>query len=100
MDLLIADLDKDMTEAATEEKVDQKGYEQAMADSAKKRTVDSKSLGDKEASKADLEASLDGASGDLASTGKDLMATAEYIQSLHGECDFTLKYYDVRKQAR
>lgn len=28
------------------------------------------------------------------------MATLEYIQSLHGECDWLMQNYDARKQAR
>lgn len=40
---------------------------------------------------------------DIASGGRrmqELMATFEYIQSLHGECDWLLKNYDARKEAR
>jgi hypothetical protein len=28
------------------------------------------------------------------------MATEKYIGNLHGECDWLLKYFDVRKEAR
>merc|ERR1712106_691011 len=59
MDLLIADLDKEMTEAETEEKDAQADYETTMRDSAEKRTKDSKLLGEKELTKADLEADLE-----------------------------------------
>merc|ERR1712032_1607704 len=41
MDLLLADLDKEMTEAETTEKDAQADYEVAMSDAAKKRTADS-----------------------------------------------------------
>merc|ERR1712045_914211 len=44
IDLLIGDLDKELTEAKTQEKDSQAGYEQLMKDSAEKRTEDSKSL--------------------------------------------------------
>ena len=33
-------------------------------------------------------------------TTRELMATLEYIQSLHTECDWLLKYFDVRREAR
>merc|ERR1719325_357888 len=99
-DLLIADLDKEMTEAETEEKDAQMDYEKAMKDSAVKRTKDSKLLGEKESTKADLEADLETHTEDKASTAKELMATLQYIQSLHNECDWLLKYFDVRKEAR
>lgn len=100
IDLLIKDLDKEMTEADTEEKEAQKEYEVAMQDSFEKRTQDSKSLSDKLSAKADLEAALEQHRSDKASAGKELMATLKYIQSLHTECDWLVQYYDVRKEAR
>merc|ERR1719378_578791 len=100
MDLLIADLDKEMTEAETEEKDAQEDYEQSMKDSAEKRTKDSKLLGEKESTKADLEADLETHTEDKASTTKELMATMQYIQSLHNECDWLLQYFTVRAEAR
>merc|ERR1719225_1770620 len=53
IDLLIADLDKEMTEAETTEKDAQSDYETAMKDAAEKRTADSKLLSEKEAIKAE-----------------------------------------------
>merc|ERR1712194_488053 len=37
---------------------------------------------------------------DKKSATKDLMGTEKYISSLHGECDWLLKYHEVRKEAR
>merc|ERR1719335_1320426 len=59
MDLLIKDLDKDMTEAKTAEKDAQADYEVLMKDSATKRVSDSKLLTEKTATKADLESDLE-----------------------------------------
>merc|ERR1712060_553588 len=56
VDLLIADLDKEMTEAETTERDAQADYEAAMADAAEKRTADSKLLNEKESIKAETEA--------------------------------------------
>merc|ERR1711953_128553 len=58
IDLLIKDLDKEMTEAKTEESDAQADYETMMAESAEKRVTDSKSLADKGAAKADTEKAL------------------------------------------
>merc|ERR1712160_23094 len=58
IDSLIAELDKELTESETEEKLAQEEYEELMADSAEKRATDSKSLTEKTGTKADLEASL------------------------------------------
>merc|ERR1719326_2020423 len=58
MDMMIADLDKEIQEVEVEEKEAQKEYEQFMADSAAKRASDAKSIEDKESAKADTEAKL------------------------------------------
>jgi len=98
--VLIGDLDKQMTEAEAEEKNAQADYETLMTDSAEKRTADSKSLSEKNAAKADTEAALEGQEEDKASIAKQLGATMKYIASLHAECDWLVKYFDVRQQAR
>jgi len=100
VDLLIADLDKEMTESETTEKDAQSDYETAMKDAAEKRTADSKLLSEKEGIKAETEADLEAKTEDKAATSAELMSTLKYISSLHLECDWLLKYFDVRKEAR
>jgi chromosome segregation ATPase len=100
MDQLIKDLDKEMTEAEVTEKDAQGDYEQFMEDSATKRAEDSKTLTDKQSALANLETSLGEQKAEKASTEKTLQATMEFIQSLHGECDWLVKYFDMRKEAR
>merc|ERR1719262_584829 len=100
VDMLVADLDKEMTIAETTEKESQKDYETMMSDAKAKRAADSKSIATKEQSKADLEGELQGHKDAKASANKDLAATLEYISGLHGECDWLLKYHEARKNAR
>jgi chromosome segregation ATPase len=100
IDLLIKDLDTEMTEAETDEKESQKEYEALMAASAKKRAEDSKVLADKENLKADLEVDLMNFKRTKLSTFKELQATMKYIASLHAECDWLMQFYEVRKEAR
>merc|ERR1719330_2196015 len=100
IDLLVKDLEKEMTEAKTEEKDAQADYKTMMADAAEKRAADSKSLTEKNKAKADTEAALEDHTDARVGAGKELMATMKYIQSLHTECDFLVKFYDVRKEAR
>jgi hypothetical protein len=100
IDLLIKDVDKEMTEAETEEKDSQADYEQMMKDAAEKRTTDSKSLTAKGGAKADAEADLQSLNDNQVATRKEFMATSKYKQSLHAECDWLVQYFDVRKQAR
>merc|ERR1719468_989090 len=89
-----------MTEAQTEEKDAQADYEQLMKDAAEKRTTDSKALTEKGAAKADTEARLQERTERKAAGTNELMATEKYDMNLHAECDWLLKYFDVRKQAR
>jgi len=100
MDLLIKDLDKEMTQATAEEKDAQADYEQLMKDSAEKRAEDSKALTDKQAAKANMEAELQSHQDTKASTEGEMAATLEYIHSLHAECDWLIQYYDLRKESR
>jgi len=100
IDLLIKDMEKELTEATTEEKDSQADYEQLMKDAADKRTTDSKSLSEKQGAKADTEAALEAHKGAKTAGVKELMATEKYISSLHAECDWLLQYFDVRTEAR
>jgi len=100
IDLLVADLQKELTEAGTQEKDDQAEYEVLMKDSADKRALDSKSLSDKGGAKADTEAALQAHKQAGADAAKEAMLTAKLISSLHGECDWLLQYFDARKAAR
>jgi len=100
IDLLIKDLDKEMTEASTDEKNSQADYEKTMVESSAKRAADAKLLAQKGSAKADAEAALEGHKERKADAGKELLATEKYISSLHAECDWLIQYYDVRKEAR
>jgi len=100
MDLLIKDLDNEMTEAETQEKDSQADYEELMSDSAAKRAADSQSLNEKSSAKADANAALESHTDARGEGTNELMATDKYISSLHGECDWLLKYFDARKEAR
>merc|ERR1719456_1760510 len=100
MDMLTADLDKEITETEVNEKEGQKEYEQFMADSAKKRALDSKTTADKEGAKADLEAKLLKDEDEKKATTKEAMATHEFLAETHADCDWLLSNFDARKQAR
>jgi len=100
IDLIVKDLDKEMTEAKTEEKDAQGDYETTMKDSASKRADDSKTLSDKQGTLANLQSSLQANTEEKGSTQKELGATLQYINSLHAECDWLLQYFEVRRDAR
>merc|ERR1719460_3455072 len=100
LDMMVADLDKEIQETEVEEKENQKEYETFMRDSAEKRANDAKSIEDKESAKADLEATNIAAGEEKNAKMKEAMATAKYLSELHGECDWLLTNFETRKEAR
>merc|ERR1719364_417207 len=100
MDLLIKDLAKQITEMETEEKLAQEDYVKFMADSAEQRVADTKSLGEKEAAKAGLEADLLKMTEEEKEKKAEAMATMDTLKDLHLECDWLLKNFVLRKEAR
>jgi len=100
IDTLVGELTTEMTEAEFNEKDAQEEYEEMMGDSSTKRAADSKSIADKSAVLADTEAAIVAKSTTLKSTQNELMATHEYIGQLHRECDWIIKFFDIRAEAR
>jgi len=100
MDMMVADLDKEIQEVEVEEREAQKEYEQFMKDSAEKRALDAKSIEDKEGTKADLEAKLLKDEEEKTATMKEAMATHEFLAEVHGDCDWLLSNFETRKSAR
>jgi chromosome segregation ATPase len=100
MDMLVKDLDKEITEAEVSEKDAQADYEQFMSDSQKKKAEDSKAIEEKQSARAEIAASLETSKSENVATKKELAATLEVIASLHSECDWLLQNFDVRKEAR
>jgi len=100
LNMLTADLDKEIQSMTVDEKDAQAEYEKLMADSAAKRTAESKSIADKEATKADLEADIQKMSAEKKATTMEVMAKAEFIHSLHLECDWLAANFEARKEAR
>merc|ERR1719463_289369 len=89
MDMMIADLEKEMTEARVEEENAQEEYEQFMADSKEKRALDAKSVVDKEAAKAQMDTDLQAAKDSKDAEEKTLAATKEVLEN-----------FEARKTAR
>merc|ERR1719414_2395048 len=100
MDMLMADLDKEIQTMTVEEKDAQAEYEELMKTSAEKRSEDSRSLTGKEGEKADLEAQLQQLELEHKGTLKELYLKETSIKDLHLECDWLLGAYEVRKTAR
>merc|ERR1719476_633956 len=100
MDLLIADLDKEMADMGVDEKNAQSEYETFMGDSQAKRAGDSKSIADKEGVKAELEARLQQMGAEHKAATQQGFAVATTIKDLHLQCDWLITSYQARKEAR
>merc|ERR1719253_1296957 len=94
------ELKMEMQEDDMEEKTGQKDYEEMMGKSAEKRAVDSKTIVEKETQKAEAEALLASAKKEHKAKSAELMALSEYVMNLHASCDFLVKNFDTRKEAR
>eukprot|EP00812_Abedinium_dasypus_P012792 NODE_629_length_1437_cov_127.175109.p1 GENE.NODE_629_length_1437_cov_127.175109~~NODE_629_length_1437_cov_127.175109.p1 ORF type:complete len:339 (+),score=152.43 NODE_629_length_1437_cov_127.175109:79-1017(+) len=99
-DLLIADLDKEMQEAKTNEANGQEIFEKMIKDAQEKRASDLLSLGEKESNKAALEGNLQNHGDGHASLMKELSANSEHLRALHSDCDWLVENYETRKSAR
>jgi hypothetical protein len=100
MDMLVADLDKEIQEMTVDEKDAQAEYETFMEDASAKRAADSASIAEKEGAKADLEAELEKLTAEHKDTLKAIMVKEEEIKDLHLECDWLLTNFEARKAAR
>jgi len=100
LDMMKADVAKETQEMEFQEKDSQHDYESMVNDAAAKRAADTTSIQEKTAAKADLEADLIRNGDQKKAEEAELMATKEYIQSLHGDCDWLLENYEMRKGAR
>jgi hypothetical protein len=100
LDMLQADLDKEMQTMTVDEKNAQSEYEEFMEDSSSTRNLDVKALSSKESAKASLEAELQESKEDQAAAMSELMAKDEELKDLHLECDWLLKNFGARKKAR
>merc|ERR1719324_1570928 len=100
MDMLKADLQKEITEMEFNENDAQEEYEQMVTDAADKRAADTLSIEEKTSAKAGLEADIVKNGDAKAAAEEELMATKQYIADLHAECDWLLANYETRKEAR
>merc|ERR1719261_1602369 len=78
MDMLTADLDKEIQTMTVEEKEAQAEYEEFVAASAEKRAADTKSIAEKEAAKAGLEADTIAQEQEKKETMAEAMAKADF----------------------
>jgi uncharacterized protein YoxC len=95
-----SDLDAETAEAKHDEKQSQKLYEQMLADAKAKREADAQSLKGKEKAKADVESDKVVQAASMMNEKEELKNIEVFETQLHGDCDWLLKNFDIRKKAR
>jgi len=100
IDNLVNDVEKENQVMKLEEEDAQDDYEKFMTDAKEKRAADSKSMSDAEGALADTDEQMVTDRGTLKNKETELMETDKYLSTLHADCDFLIKYYDMRKEAR
>merc|ERR1719217_1679197 len=100
MDMIMGELKTSATEASMAEKYAQKEYVELMSDSKDSRTQDLKSLTEAESSKADIESSLTEAKESQMLTLEQSQNVIGTLAKLHGSCDFIIKNFELRLNAR
>jgi len=100
MDSIIHDTEMAMKDAEFAEKEAQDDYAETMGDAQTTRAEYSKSVTDKTAAKADLEAKLVSEKEAHAGATNALLTVGKMIADLHAQCDFIIQNYDMRKEAR
>jgi chromosome segregation ATPase len=100
IDNIVNDVEKENQVMKLEEEDAQDDYEKFMADAKEKRAADSKSMSDAEGTLAETDEQMVTDKGTLKDKETELMETDKYLSTLHADCDFLIKYYDMRKEAR
>jgi len=98
--MLKGDLEKQITLVQAEEKQAQADYEKFIEDSSLKRATDTKAIASKQSSKAENEATVHKESSNLKGEIKAKESIKAELKDLHDDCDWFLKNYDLRKEAR
>jgi len=100
MDMLSGDLQADQAQAKHDEEMAQKEYDDLMVDSKTSRQNNAKSIVDKEASRAEVDASLEKEKEGQATTQAELENIHTRLGDLHSSCDFIMGNFDLRRTAR
>merc|ERR1719389_910038 len=86
--------------ASFEEKTAQKSYVTFMAESQATRSQTTKSLTEKEASKADIGSRITAAKESKHTTYQEMENMHQLTSSLHGNCDFIVGNFESKVKAR
>merc|ERR1719335_1146495 len=98
--MILGEFKSSALEAKMDEKYAQKEYVELMEDSKESRAQDLKSLTETEGTKAELEGSITEAKENQMLTLEQSQNVIATIAKLHGSCDFIIKNFELRLNAR
>jgi len=100
IDMLVKEMEDDLKQSEFDEKTAQKEYAELMSESQATRQEDTKTITDKQNSKATIEGKYVEAKESKSLSLEKLEQIHGYIQDLHTSCDFIMDNFDMRKEAR
>merc|ERR1719321_818237 len=100
MDMMVNEMKASLQEAKFAEKQAQSDYVELMADSQETRAQNGKSIVTESGTKAEGESALTEAKEGQALTLEQLQNIHKTLAELHGSCDFILKNFEIRLNAR
>merc|ERR1719207_482439 len=100
MDMVMGEVKTSLTEMKMDEKYAQKEYVELMGDSQESRATDLKTMTATTGEKAELEGSLTEAKESQMLTLEQSQNVISTIAKLHGSCDFIIKNFELRLNAR
>jgi len=100
LDKMVSEIKTDMTKADSEEKNSQKEYEEFMGDSKAARKENVATTTEKDGCLSKTLEAQSNAEDKKAGLEKETAANAKLDADLHTKCDFLIKNFDVRKEAR
>ena len=97
---LDSEINQEISTLDTEEKNDQAEYEKLVAKAAETRKTYNSEIVSEQTAKADEESNLQSVKTTLGEQNIALLDVSKILLNLHGSCDFLLKNFDERQDAR
>jgi len=97
---IVTDIEKELAVAKSEEANSQKEYEESLEDASKKREADLALAAQKAKNRADVKSDFVADKSEKKAKADELKAANSLEANIHTECDWLLKNFDLRAQAR
>merc|ERR1719456_695229 len=100
LDMIIADAGRTVDELNTDENQSQKDYAEFVATSTASIEADREAIAEKEEQVATAKSEKSETEEAISANQQSLDKLAELLKGIHNQCDFILKYFDIRQKSR